>query len=111
MNRYDFYHNGEFYVGCYTNDVAEMHISACADLARRGETPHYWHNPDTGKDILMYTDSFKVTIERPDYTGNRYSVEVTPDNVGTVVCKAIREQLSAFDYVGGEWVYNGKVVK
>lgn len=110
MNRYDFYYNGKRYTLCYTNDVAEMHIAACADLAKKEETPHYWHNPDTGKDILMYTDRFTMRKEYPEHNGNRFSFEVTPSTLHRV-CKAIREQLSAFDYVGGEWVYNGKVVK
>lgn len=110
MNRYDFSYKGRFYVGCYTNDVAEMHIHGCAYLARRGEAPYYWHNPDTGKDVLQYTDSFRMWKECPGTNKATFRFEVTPSTLSWV-CKAIREQLSAFDYVNGEWVYNGKVVK
>lgn len=104
MNRYDFYHKGKRLTICFTNDVAEMMIAGCADLAAKGMTPDYWHNPDTGEDVLMYVDRFTLYKEYPSASGNRFCFEVTPDRLNDV-CKAIRGQLlSSFVYKDGEWI-------
>ena len=96
-NGYSFYHKGELFVTCWTNTVAENQIHACADLARRGLTPEYWHNPNTGKDHLVYADSFK--LEKLTDTAREV---ITPENI-SILSKPLQKQLSAFDYDGEEW--------
>ena len=102
MNAYRFYYKGEYYTTCYTNDVAEDHIYGCADLGKRGLTPYFWHDPDTNKDVLIYTDSFKLEKVFRDYTGNYTSRVITPENIG-ILAKSIQKQLSKFHYNGEEW--------
>lgn len=102
MNAYRFYYKGEHYTTIWGNEVTENHIHACADLTRRGFAPEYWHDPDTGKDFLMYTDSFKLEKMFRDYNGNYTSREITPDSIG-ILAKSIQKQLSAFAYDGEEW--------
>lgn len=102
MNTYRFYHKGEHYVTCWGNEVAENHIHGCADLGKKGLTPYYWNNPDTGKDVLMYTGSFKLEKMFRDYNGNWTSRVITPENI-SILAKSIQKQLSAFAYDGEEW--------
>ena len=97
-NGYRFYNKGEHYVTCWTNEVAENHISACADLARKGMTPYYWwKNPETGEKGLAYTDSFKIEKLTKDT-----ATVITPDNIN-LLSKAIRKELDKFEYDGEEW--------
>lgn len=96
-NGYRFYYKGEHYTTCWTNEVAENHISACADLAHKGLTPYFWHNHETGKEILTYTDSFKLE----KLVGNTATV-ITPENIG-LLAKSIRKELAKFEYDGEEW--------
>lgn len=102
MNGYRFYHDGEQYVTCWTNEVAEMHISGCADLSRKGLTPDYWTNPETGKKCLAYADSFKLVK-----LGKNTATVITPENIGTL-SKSLQKQLSAFEYDGEEWKVKGE---
>ena len=101
MNAYRFYSNGELYTTCWTNEVAENHIFACLDLSKKGLTPYYWHNPDTGKDVLTYADSFKIEKVFRDRTGNYTSRVITPENVG-ILCKSMQRKLAKFQYNGKE---------
>ena len=96
-NGYRFYYNGEHYTTCWTNEVAENHIHACADLAHKGLTPYFWHNPETGKEILTYADSFKLE----KLVGNTATV-ITPGNT-ELLSKSIRKELAKFEYDGEEW--------
>ena len=98
MNVYRFYHNGKQYVSIWGNEETENYISSCADLTRRGFAPEYWHNPDTGKDILVYSDSFK--LERINNHGK--PDVITPENIG-ILAKSVQRKLSAFTYDGEEW--------
>ena len=97
INGYRFYYKGQQYVTCWTNDVAENHIYACADLAHKGLTPHFWHNPETGKEVLTYTDSFKLVK-----LTNKTATVITPENIG-LLSKSIRKELAKFEYDGEEW--------
>ena len=101
MNVYRFYNKGEHFVSIWGNKETENFISSCADLTRIGFTPEYWHNPDTGKDILVYTDSFK--LERINAHG-KLDV-ITPETIG-ILAKTMQKELSAFDYdyASREWV-------
>ena len=105
MNMYRFYCNGKLHTTCHGNVVTENHISACADLGRKGLTPYIWHDPETGKDIDVYTDSFKLEKVFRDYTGNWVSRMITPENIG-ILSKSLQKELSAFDYDGEEWKVN-----
>lgn len=96
-NGYRFYCKGEHYATCWTNDVAENHISACADLARKGLTPYFWHNPETEKDVLTYTDSFKL-----EKLTDKTATVITPENI-TLLSKSIRKELAKFEFNGEEW--------
>ena len=101
-NGYRFYSKGEYYATCWTNEVAENHISACADLAHKGMTPYYWHNPVTRKDILTYTDSFKI-----EKLTSKTATVITPDNIG-LLAKSIQKELAKFEYDGEEWKVKGE---
>lgn len=100
-NGYRFYHNGEHYTTCWTNEVAENHICGCADLAHKGLTPYFWHNPETGKEALTYTDSFKL-----EKLSKETATVITPDNIA-LLPKSIRKALAEFEYDGEEWKVKG----
>jgi len=102
MNIYRFKYKGSTYVTCYGNDEAENHIWGCRDLASKGLTPYYWTNPDNGRSIPLYTDSFSIEKCWREYTGNYTSRVITPENIG-ILAKSIQKQLSAFTYDGEEW--------
>lgn len=103
MNIYRFYRNGEHFVSIWGNEETENYISSCADLTRRGFTPEYWHNPDTGKDVLVYTDRFKL-----DRINSHGKLDViTPENIN-IFAKSLQKRLSAFAYDGEEWVAKTK---
>ena len=102
MNAYSFYHKGENYTTIWGNEETENYISACADLTRRGFTPEYWHNPDTGKNILVYSDSFKLEKMFRHSNGNWTSRVITPENI-SILAKSLQRKLSAFTYDGEEW--------
>ena len=97
MNGYSFYSSGEHFATCWTNEVAESHISACADLGRRGLTPYYCHSTIANEKHLLYADSFKR-----EKLKNKKAEVITPDNIGTL-SKSLQKQLSAFEYDGEEW--------
>lgn len=97
-NGYRFYYKGQQYVTCWTNEVAENHISACADLTAKGMTPHYWWtNPETGERGLDYTESFKLEKLMKDT-----ATVITPENIG-ILSKSIQKELAKFEYDGEEW--------
>ena len=103
MNRYDFSCDGKVFTICFCNEDAENFISACIDLAKKGFTPDYWHNDETGKDVLMYADHFSIRKECPGHAGNRTSFEITPETLHKV-CKSIGNKLSTLCYFdNGEW--------
>lgn len=102
MNMYRFYHGGMQYCTCYGNEVARNHISACADLARKGLTPYTMKNENTGKDVVCYTDSFSLEFIRKNAAGEHECTVIGPSTIDCVP-KTIRKELSAFDFINAQW--------